>query len=158
MNYFFEALRFLMSENSTSNIRQLMKLRLDTAQIQKLAQLYFARYYDQFLLDELKLKDNLVDSTLLHSRSSAPADGRISGDRLLFFIYEVTVRYGTKCLRKSASLNAVTNPAGVPDVNVRLICRDFQVALESVLQQYVEACALLFSLDDVSTQKLRAEL
>ena len=31
VNYFFEALRFLMSENSTSNIRQLMKLRLETA-------------------------------------------------------------------------------------------------------------------------------
>lgn len=85
------------------------------------------------MLDELKLKDNLIDSTLLHSRSTASADGCVSGDRLLFFMYEVTVRYGAKCLRKSVNINAITNPGSLQDINVRLICRDFQVALESVL-------------------------
>ena len=100
-------------------------MRLDNSIISKFAQLYFARYYAQFLLDELKLKDNLIDSTLLHSRSTAPADGCISGDRLLFFIYEVTVRYGSKCLRRSININTLARPDIGPDYNVRLICRDF---------------------------------
>ena len=66
-----------------------MTLPQDT--IEKVSKLYFAKYYEQYLLDELALLQNRTTT--------------ITADRLLFAMYEQSIRYGAKCRRKQPKID-----------------------------------------------------